>query len=189
MLMTPLHEMEMSVSDPGWCWTMVLILDGNSEHVAHAWMKTGLYWNKILPEAALNLIKCLKQIKWQRLFLTRATFSEVPSNISTMRKTGISVTKYENSSQLEVCTNTLNFLLLAFSFHPFLWMIGYVILITLKFLLTKNSKKLAVIISYFLCLEEINNTNNNKINPDQSGGGGELSHATQYKLKFPLISS
>ena len=43
---------------------MVLILDGNSEHVAHARRKIGvLEKKKNLLVIALNLIKCLKQIK------------------------------------------------------------------------------------------------------------------------------
>ena len=51
---------------------MVLTLDSNSEYVAHTWGKIGLF----------NLIKCLKQIKYQRLLLT--PISELPTNISTM---------------------------------------------------------------------------------------------------------
>ena len=64
---------------------MVLTLDGNSEHVAHAWKK----WvfpkrHKIRFVTTLNLIKCLKHIKKQRLRLTCAPISDLPSNISTM---------------------------------------------------------------------------------------------------------
>ena len=36
---------------------------------------------------ALNLIKCFKQIKEQRVALTFVPFSELPSNISTMDPT------------------------------------------------------------------------------------------------------
>ena len=43
---------------------MVLMLDGNSEHVPHARIKISLSGEKkILFVTALDLIKCLKQIK------------------------------------------------------------------------------------------------------------------------------
>ena len=41
---------------------------------------------KIRVVTVLDLIKCLKQIKWQRLLLTYAPISELPSNISTVRE-------------------------------------------------------------------------------------------------------
>ena len=43
---------------------MVLILDGNPEHVAHALENTS-YRREIRYVAAFNVIKCLKQIKLQ----------------------------------------------------------------------------------------------------------------------------
>ena len=43
---------------------MVLILDGNSEHVAHAKRKIGLFGEKKKRfEATLDLIEGLKQVK------------------------------------------------------------------------------------------------------------------------------
>ena len=43
---------------------MVPVLDGNSEHVAHASRKRGLFGEeKNLIFIALDLTKCLKQIK------------------------------------------------------------------------------------------------------------------------------
>ena len=62
---------------------VVLILDGYIEHVAHVYRKIGLFWEKYPICDALDLIKCIKQIKYQRLLLTCALFSELPSNIST----------------------------------------------------------------------------------------------------------
>ena len=38
---------------------MVLIFDGNSEYVAHAWRKIGLFEKNIRFVTALNLIKCI----------------------------------------------------------------------------------------------------------------------------------
>ena len=43
--------------------SMVLILDGNSEHVTHAWRKVGLSEEQTRFVTALVIIKCLKQIK------------------------------------------------------------------------------------------------------------------------------
>ena len=52
------------------------ILDGNSEHVAHVGRKIGLFGEKEIKFlTALELIKCLKQIKLQRLFLRCAPIS------------------------------------------------------------------------------------------------------------------
>ena len=59
-------------------YSMVLILDGNSEHITHACRE------KIRTFFAFDLIKCLKIIKLQRLPLTSAPISELPFNISTM---------------------------------------------------------------------------------------------------------
>ena len=65
---------------------IVLILYGNLEHVAHAWRKIDLFEEKYIRFAtALDLIKFLIQIKYQRLILTCAPISELPFNISTMR--------------------------------------------------------------------------------------------------------
>ena len=63
---------------------MVLTSDGTSELAAYAWRKLGLFWEKIQFVAALDLIKCRKQIKQQRLFPTVEFIFELPSNISTM---------------------------------------------------------------------------------------------------------
>ena len=44
--------------------SMVLLLDGNSEFVAHAWRKIGLFSEKsTICECSLSKQKCLKQIK------------------------------------------------------------------------------------------------------------------------------
>ena len=69
--------------------TMVLkYKDGNSEHVAHICNKKGYFWGgKIRFMTALDLNKCLKLIKLQRLLLTFALISKLPSNISTMTHT------------------------------------------------------------------------------------------------------
>ena len=65
---------------------MVLILDRNSEHVAHARRK-GLYGEKKNRfMTVLGLIKCLKQIKYQILLLTCAPISELPSDTIAMYK-------------------------------------------------------------------------------------------------------
>ena len=63
---------------------------------------------------ALDLIKCLKQIKYQRLLLTCAPISELPSNMSTMRQgmefcpdciQGINLCNFtENSLCMQYCT-------------------------------------------------------------------------------------
>ena len=62
---------------------MLLISYCNSELVAPAWRKIGPLWKKkirYLP--ALDLMKCLKQIRKQRLPLTCEPISELTSNIS-----------------------------------------------------------------------------------------------------------
>ena len=46
-----------------WLHTMVLILDGNSEHVAHALRKIRLLDNNIRVVTVLELIECLNHIK------------------------------------------------------------------------------------------------------------------------------
>ena len=59
---------------------MVLTLDGNSDHVAHARRKIGLFGEKKLRFVfALDLIKCLKEIEEQRSLLKCAPISELPS--------------------------------------------------------------------------------------------------------------
>ena len=66
---------------------MVLVLDGNSENVAHARSKNGSFLEKKNRfVTTLDLIKGFKQIKLQRLHHTCAPISELPSNISTMFK-------------------------------------------------------------------------------------------------------
>ena len=60
---------------------MVLMLDGNSDHVAHACRKIDILREK---NRSLDLIKCLKQIKQQRLLLTCAPISMLPSSMRTM---------------------------------------------------------------------------------------------------------
>ena len=70
---------------------MILVTDGNSEHVTHAWSKIG-FLRSIKTDLGLNafdLIKCFKQIKWQRLLHTCAPFSELPSDRSSMFKMSI----------------------------------------------------------------------------------------------------
>ena len=61
-------------------YSMVLILDGNLGHVAHSSRKIGLFGEKIRFVTALDLNKCLKLIKEQRLLLTCAHISELHSN-------------------------------------------------------------------------------------------------------------
>ena len=54
----------------------------NSEYITHERRKIGnSLRKKIRGVTALVLIKCLKQIKVQRMLLTCAPFSELPSNI------------------------------------------------------------------------------------------------------------
>ena len=42
------------------------------------------FWREKITVTALNLFKCLNQIRTQKLILTCAPISELPSNISTM---------------------------------------------------------------------------------------------------------
>ena len=65
---------------------MVLILDGNSEHVArlHDVGKQVSSKRKKRFVTGLDLIKCLIPIKEQILRLSCATISDLPSNASTM---------------------------------------------------------------------------------------------------------
>ena len=67
---------------------IVLTLDGNSERIKE---ESIFFEKKIRFVAALDLIKCLKQIKCQRLFLACAPFSELQSSISTMLQAGYSL--------------------------------------------------------------------------------------------------
>ena len=69
---------------------MVLVLDGNSEHEAHARWKIGLFGFKKKNRfvTALKLIRCLKHIKYRRLLLICAPFSELPSKTITRLKLG-----------------------------------------------------------------------------------------------------
>ena len=60
------------------------LLDGNSEFDAHARKKKGLFGEKIQFVTALDIIKCLKDIKWQRLLHMCAPISELPSNIQVL---------------------------------------------------------------------------------------------------------
>ena len=60
---------------------MVLILDGNSEHVAQERMKIGIFRekkNRFVTDLDLN--KCLKQIEKYKFPLTRTPNSELPYN-------------------------------------------------------------------------------------------------------------
>ena len=64
---------------------MVPIVDGNSEHVAHAWRQIGQFWEKksdLMTD--LDLSKCLKTDQIADVLLTCAHFSELLSNIITM---------------------------------------------------------------------------------------------------------
>ena len=64
---------------------VVLTLDGNSKHVAHV----------IRFVTAVDLVKCLEQIKDQSWLLTCASISDLPSYRSTLDKnTLLSVMKY-----------------------------------------------------------------------------------------------
>ena len=66
-------------------YNQVLILDGNSEDDAHALWKICIFGEqKIRFVTDLDLIKCLEQIKYQRLLRTCASISELLSNISTL---------------------------------------------------------------------------------------------------------
>ena len=61
-----------------------IILDGNSEHIAHACMKENYYFlKKIRFMTSLGLDICLKQIKLPRSLHTCAPIAFLPSNIST----------------------------------------------------------------------------------------------------------
>ena len=57
------------------------ILDSNSEHVAKHEGKQILLEEKILSVIDLDLIKCLKQIKYHILLLAFAPISELPSHM------------------------------------------------------------------------------------------------------------
>ena len=63
---------------------MVLILNGTSEHVACAWRFIGIFGEKNRFVTALDLIKCIEQIKHPILVLTYAPIFELPSYIITM---------------------------------------------------------------------------------------------------------
>ena len=62
-------------------WAMVLILDGNSEHVAHTWRNIDLFWkrNPICDCSRSNQMAIADQIA--RLLFTCAPISDLPSNI------------------------------------------------------------------------------------------------------------
>ena len=66
--------------------TVVLISDGNSEHVAHALIKKCLFEERKI-RVVTAVINVLKQIKYERLLLTCAPFSEIPFSMSTMVRT------------------------------------------------------------------------------------------------------
>ena len=55
-----------------------------TQDVLHASRKIGRFVKKILFVTALDLIKCLNQIYQQRLFITCAPTSELPSDKGTM---------------------------------------------------------------------------------------------------------
>ena len=62
------------------------IIDGNSQHVAHAWSKIYLF-GEIRLGPVFYLIKCLYLKKKTELLLMCAPIFELPSNISTMIQT------------------------------------------------------------------------------------------------------
>ena len=64
----------------------VLILDGNSEHVAHASREIGIFGEKRESiVTTLDLNECLKRIRYPRALHLHAPISELLSNISAMR--------------------------------------------------------------------------------------------------------
>ena len=59
--------------------TMVLVIDGNSNHVVLAWRKMGLFGEKKIRYVTIfDLIKCLKPIKLQGLLLGFPPISGLP---------------------------------------------------------------------------------------------------------------
>ena len=64
-------------------------LDGDLEHGAHVYKKTGVLLNKISKLQLCNLSKCLKQIKLPISHHTWESISKFPSNISTIVLTNI----------------------------------------------------------------------------------------------------
>ena len=58
---------------------MILIFDGNSEQVAQVWMENGAFLEQNAP--ALDLGKCLKQIRLLKSLYTHAPIFELPPNI------------------------------------------------------------------------------------------------------------
>ena len=68
---------------------MVPILDGNSEYIATCVKENRSLKNKIkkIKATAVNLNKCLKQIKLPILLGTCAPTPELPSNKNTMGET------------------------------------------------------------------------------------------------------
>ena len=91
---------------------MVLILDGISEYFAHEWRKIGLLAEQIRFATALDLIKCLKHIKWQRLVCICAPSSGSPSNISTMASGALKLPVDQTINSVRVITNKYLTLLL-----------------------------------------------------------------------------
>ena len=63
--------------------TIVLIVDGNSGHVAHA-RRTTCFFNHLKFKTAVSLNKCLRQIKLPISLNTCAYFSDLLTNIGTM---------------------------------------------------------------------------------------------------------
>ena len=63
---------------------MVIMLDGNTEHIAQPCSKKGILKNNFKFSTDVDLSKCLKQIKLPILLYTCAPFSELPSNIRIM---------------------------------------------------------------------------------------------------------
>ena len=65
------------------CPWYLYMLDGSSEHVAHARGKQFYFEEQRWFPTSLDLIECLVQIKYQVLLFTCAPISEMPSNKST----------------------------------------------------------------------------------------------------------
>ena len=64
---------------------MVIILDGSTEHVAHAYWKLELFGEKIRLMTVLDITKCLKEIKKQNcslLFLSNHLINKSTINIT-----------------------------------------------------------------------------------------------------------
>ena len=60
----------------------ILVLDGNADHVAHVWRESVFFI--FIFAIAVDLNKCLKQVKLPISLYTCTHISELPSNLSTM---------------------------------------------------------------------------------------------------------